>query len=99
MCSGMFRRGGSTNFFKEGVVSIRVHGKPWTNPFEQISANFASFQNRSFYSLKGFVFYLEYYRILFLGLFCIKKKRKNINKSQLFDQTHGTFFIFCYYEK
>ena len=35
--------GGSTIFFKEGVVSIRVQGKPWTNPFEQISANFASF--------------------------------------------------------
>ena len=72
------------DFFQRRGCKYKSSGKPWTNPFEQISANFAFFLNRSFYSLKGFVFYLEYYRILFLGLFCIKKKEKTlINLSYL----------------
>ena len=47
--------------------------KPWVNPFGKMSI-FLSFWTSSFYSLERGFFVLEYHRIHFPGLHCVKKK-------------------------
>ena len=47
--------------------------KPWVNPFAK-NLNFSTFLTSCFYSLERRFFVLEYHRIHFPSLYCVKKK-------------------------
>ena len=49
-------------------------------------SQFFGFLNLFFYSLKGFIFVLEYRKRHFPGLYCLKKK---LEKWPFLDQSHG----------
>ena len=78
--------------------------KPWVNPFEK-KANFSTFWTSWFYSLDERFFVLEYQKIYFPGLYCLKK---NFEIWAFFDQNHvgspiwknvnfSTFQTSCFY--
>ena len=63
--------------------------KPWVNPFGKMSI-FSSFWTSCFYSLQRRFYVLEYHRIHFRGLHCVKKK---VWKMSIF----STFWTSCFY--
>ena len=63
--------------------------KPWVNPFGKMSI-FSTFWTSCFYSLLRRFYVLEYHRIHFPGLHCVKKK---VWKMSIF----STFWTSCFY--
>ena len=71
---------------KNKVGKMAIFGpKPWVNPFGKMSV-FSTFCTSCFYSLQTRPFVLEYHKIHFPGLYCLKKK---MEKSPYLDQNHG----------
>ena len=61
----------------EKTLAVSLYQNHDLTPLE--NANFVTSLNRRFYSLKTRVFYLQCFRILFLGLFFIKTKDEKIS--------------------
>ena len=59
--------------------------KPWVNPSGKILI-FGLFELLVFFSLEKRFFVLEYHRVHFPGLYCVKQK---VEKWPFLDQTHG----------
>ena len=78
--------------------------KPWVNPFKK-NVNFSTFWTSCFYRLKKRFFVLEYHKIHFPSLYCLKKKK--FGKWPFLDQNHKltplekcqffNFLIFFFY--
>ena len=69
---------------KVGKMAI-FGSKPWVNPFKK-NVNFSTFRTSYFYSLEKRFFVLEYHKMHFPGLKCLKKRGKNW---PFLDQKHG----------